>query len=1100
MSSATPADQRASAGASAQLAKAYTPADAEQVAWSRWDAAGCFHASPTDAGAPYSIFIPPPNVTAALHLGHALNNTLQDVLARFHRMKGMNTLWMPGTDHAGIATQTVVERRLLQQGKRRTDFSRADFVARVQEWKDEYERTILEQLRLMGASCDFQRTRFTMDPVCVAAVRAAFLQLFADGLIYRGKRLVNWDPASRTALADDEVEMEEVDGHFWYLRYPFADGNGHVTVATTRPETMLGDTAVGINPRDPRAATLRGRTLRLPIVGRIIPIVEDDYVVMPAEMGGDPADPKAQFATGFLKVTPAHDPNDWDLGIRHGLAAINIMAPDASISDKHGWEDVSPEARAFVGLSREAARAAIVEWFRANGLLEATKPYRHSVGHSYRSHVPVEPYLSEQWYVRVTDDRLRGSALRAMTPEQRAQPAPATASTPAPATGVAPAPVSLASPPAATSPSAARPGDGQLTFFPPRYAKTFQHWHENIRDWCISRQLWWGHRIPVWSREVPASEVAERVAADAAKGELVASTGTWSALGCAERVRCRPDGTYERAVCPPEHLDASVIPALEAAGFRQDEDVLDTWFSSALWPMSTLGWPDPARFGMQGMLEAYNPSAVLSTAREIITLWVSRMVMFNRYFLDGRLPFKHVFIHAMVQDGFGQKMSKSLGNGVDPRDIIHTHGADAMRFTLVQMATDTQDVRLPVDMLDPYSGAIFNPKTKVDAAGYTVAEPIQSSPTDPSKKMVSAYGAAMGGVVPTTEMPLARNISARFDIGRNFANKVWNATRFALGSLGGAPGADGAEGAESADGTVRAAAHGAASPGAQLDMRTRPLADRWIIARLGFALAAYERAMASYRFSDAAEAMYDFVWREVCDWYLEAIKPTVRTDPAQQQVLRTVLDASLRLLHPAMPFVTEQLWPAVQATGPAGVRGVQLPASGLCAVATWPTVDPALMDATAAAEFARVQQLVDAVRTLRGERQVPPKRRITLLAPPAVVALVAQAGGVVEALAGLEQCAPMGAARPAGAVPIAFEGQELLLINLTDAVDLGAERTRLEKVIADRTRAATGFEGKLNNPGYLAKAKPELVEETRRMLGEAKADLEAARRAIDALR
>ena len=1042
-SAATAGDERF------QLSKAYTPTEAESFAWGRWQQSNCFHANPSDPGAPYSIFIPPPNVTAALHLGHALNNTLQDVLTRHHRMRGMNAMWMPGTDHAGIATQTVVERRLLQQGKRRSDFTRTEFVAKVQEWKDEYEATILSQLRAMGCSCDYDRVRFTMDPVCAAAVREAFFRLFSDGLIYRGKRLVNWDPVTRTALADDEVEMEEVDGHFWYLRYPFEDGSGHVTVATTRPETMLGDTAVAVNPKDPRAAALRGKRLRLPIVGRVIPIVEDDYVVMPVEHGGDPSDPKAQFATGFLKVTPAHDPNDWDIGVRHGLAAVNVMAPDASISASHGWEDVSDEARAFVGLSREEARTRIVEWFRAKGLLEAAKPYRHSVGHSYRSHVPVEPYLSEQWYVRVTDDRLRGAALRAMDPAQRDGAAPA-------------------------GPS--REGDGGLTFFPTRYAKTFQQWHENLRDWCISRQLWWGHRIPVWSRDVPAAEVAEREAADRAKGELVASTGAWSAKGCAEAVRRRPDGGYDRFVCVPESRDADVVAALESAGYRQDEDVLDTWFSSALWPLSTLGWPDPARFGMQGELSAWNPSAVLSTAREIITLWVSRMVMFNRHFLDGRLPFRHVFIHAMVQDGFGQKMSKSLGNGVDPRDIIHTHGADAMRFTLVQMTTDTQDVRMPVDMVDPWSGEMFAPRTFVDPAGYTVAEPVQQSPKDPSKRLTSAYGAATGKATPGPDAPLARNTSARFDVGRNFANKVWNATRFALGSLGQVPG------------------------DASIDVASRPLVDRWIVARLAHALGAYERAIASYRFNEIADATYDFVWREVCDWYLEAIKPTVKSDPAQQQVLRTVLDASMRLLHPQMPFITEQLWPAIQSTGTAGLRGVRVPASETCARAAWPVVDAAAVDREALAAFARVQQLVDAIRTQRGARQVPPKRRITLLAPAGTRALVTEAGGVVEALAGLDRVEDLPAARPAGSVPIAFEGQELLLVNLVDAVDAGAERTRLEKLVADKARAAAGFEAKLGNPGYLAKAKPELIEETRAKLAEAKADIDAAQRALDALR
>ncbi|NNE12212.1 MAG: class I tRNA ligase family protein, partial [Ilumatobacter sp.] len=397
-----------------ELATAYSPADAEPSVKAAWADSDVFHAVPVADDAPtYSIVIPPPNVTAPLHLGHALNNTLQDVMIRYHRMRGDETLWMPGTDHAGIATQTVVEKRLLASGVKRLDMGRQAFVARTQEWKDEYERVILEQLAAMGASCDYERTRFTMDEICATAVRHAFFVLFGDGLIYRGKRLVNWDPASRTALSDDEVEMEEVDGHMWYLRYPLTDGSGHVTVATTRPETMLGDTAVAVNPSDPRADALVGRTVTLPIVGRVIPIIADDYVVM---ADPDSADSKAQFASGFLKVTPAHDPNDWDIGRRHDLPVVNVMGPDATISDRYGWDDVSAEASNFVGMSRETARAGIVEWFSERGLLEGVRDYTHSVGHSYRSHVPIEPWLSDQWYVAVTDDRLRGSALRAQDP------------------------------------------------------------------------------------------------------------------------------------------------------------------------------------------------------------------------------------------------------------------------------------------------------------------------------------------------------------------------------------------------------------------------------------------------------------------------------------------------------------------------------------------------------------------------------------------------------------------------------------------------------------------------------------------------------------
>jgi valyl-tRNA synthetase len=1002
----------------------------------RWRSSRAFHARATGGGEPYAVFIPPPNVTAALHLGHALNNTLQDILVRAHRMMGRNTLWMPGTDHAGIATQTVVEKRLLLQGKRRVDFTRDAFVAKVQEWKDEYEATILAQLEAMGCSCDYERTRFTMDPVCAAAVREAFFLLFRDGLIYRGHRLVNWDPASQTALADDEIEMEEVRGHMWYLRYPLEDGSGHVTVATTRPETMLGDTAVAINPRDPRAKALRGKRVRLPIVGRLVPIVEDDFVVLPAaiakEVGGDPEDPKAAFASGFLKVTPAHDPNDWEIGQRHGLAVVNVLAPDGTISDRHGWEDVSEEARPFVGLPREVARERVVAWFKAHGLLEQVRDYTHSVGHSYRSHVPIEPYLSEQWYVRVTDDRLRGAALRAMAPDQRR---------------------------GKVSDEAARPGDGELRFYPERYARTFELWHENIRDWCISRQLWWGHRIPVWSGTPTAPDWSARRDAWTRAGRIAAVEGS--------------DGAAH--VCVRSAGDAEAVAWLEGQGLVQDPDVLDTWFSSALWPLSTLGWPDPAAVGLEPeLLDTFNPSDVLCTAREIITLWVSRMVMFNRYFHRDRLPFRDVCIHAMIQDGFGQKMSKSLGNGVDPRDIIESHGADAMRFTLCAMATDTQDVRMPVDLVDPHSGETFAPRMITTPAGHIVADPIQVSPRDPSKRMVSGFGAATGAATPSAETPLARNTSSKFDHGRNFCNKLWNATRFALKAL----------------------SNGTGDP---VEVAGLPLADRWILARLHRTQHALEDALGRYRFSEYADALYDFVWRDFCDWYLEAIKPTVEGDPRQRRVLRTVLDAMLRLLHPVCPFITETLWPAVRATGPAGLPRIELPDAELLVRAPWPSIPCSVEDKEGAALFGRIQELVGLVRTKRGERQVQPKRKIRLAAPPEVLGLIEAGEGVVQQLAGLAGIETLTTARGPDAVAFAFEGREVVLFGLVDAVDAEAERARLHRRIEERERQIAGFRAKLGNPGYVSKAKPELVEETRRKLEEAEADCAAARRLLEAL-
>ncbi|MCH2162362.1 MAG: valine--tRNA ligase, partial [Phycisphaerales bacterium] len=1020
-----------------------------------------------DTEPPFCILIPPPNVTSALHLGHAFNNTLQDILVRHHRMRGARTLWMPGTDHAGIATQTVVEKRLLREGKRRTDFTRDEFIARVQAWKDEYEATIVAQLQEMGASCDFDRTRFTMDEVCATAVREAFYRFFEEGLIYRGKRLVNWDPLTRTALADDEVEMREVDGHMWFLRYPLSDGSGHLTVATTRPETMFGDTAVAMNPRDPRAEEFRGKTVRLPIVGREIPIVEDDHVVLPkayAEPGAE-EDPKAEFGTGFLKVTPAHDPNDWDIGLRHDLPVVNVMAPDGSISDRHGFEDCSEEARAFVGMNREEAREAVVAWFKEHDLLENVRDYPHSVGHADRSHVPIEPYLSDQWYVRVRDDRFAGSALRAMSESQFE-----------------------GSPPEAQ----AAEGDGGLTFTPPRYAKTFQAWHENIRDWCISRQLWWGHRIPVWTREVEADadqaglEIARQARDDGR--DMAAIRSRWTEMGCAHAVRLGSEDMLEEHVCVPpqatlggrakeEVSEADIISQLEADGFVQDPDVLDTWFSSALWPLSTMGWPDPATFPAEipegsALLETFNPSSVLCTAREIITLWVSRMVMMNRFFLD-RLPFTNVYIHAMIQDGHGQKMSKSLGNGVDPRDIISSHGADAMRFTLAQMATATQDVRLPVDTVCPHSGEVFEPEFIRDSAGYLVAKPIQSSPKVKGKSMVSSYGAASGEAVPTEEMPLALNTSSRFDVGRNFCNKLWNAVRFALSNL---------EGAEEAT----------EDAGPQL-------IDRWIIARLHRAMHTVEDAIGNYQFNVYADTMYELVWKDFCDWYLEGIKPTVRTNPAQQATLHAVLDSILRMLHPVCPFVTETLWPHLHKLDAGqGVAGITLPPADLCAVASWPSIACSVADDEAEAIFQRAQALVMAIRNLRGERQVKPSRKIRMHCPPEILELVNSAQGVIETMAGIGSVEG-DVDPPSDAIPIAFEGGRIMLSDLVDAVDMDKERARLAKVIEQKAKQVEGLARRLDNPNYVQKAKPELVEETRRMLEEAKKDHAAAEAALAGL-
>ncbi|MEM1185092.1 MAG: valine--tRNA ligase [Planctomycetota bacterium] len=1157
-----------------ELSKTYVPSEHETRIWQRWIEAGAFHADPTRVASgdapPYCVLIPPPNVTAALHLGHALNNTLQDVLVRAHRMKGFETLWMPGTDHAGIATQTIVDKRLKEAGEPAlADYKkmqaggepgREQFIEKVQSWKDEFEARITDQLQQMGCSCDWSRQRFTMDPVCARAVREAFYLLFRDGLIERGKRLVNWDPVTQTALADDEVENEEIDGAFYYLRYPLVhpltneQGSGDhrpvtwgelsakgypgadqhpegdeawITVATTRPETYLGDTGVAVNPTDPRAEAVRGLKVKLPLVGRVISIIEDDYVVLPVAYGGPEGDPKAEFATGFLKVTPAHDPNDWELGQRHDLDAINVMAPDASISPDYGWEDYDSHAGAsvFVGLGREDARKKVVEEFQGHTLnnqplLEETKPYRHSVGHSYRSHAAVEYYLSDQWYCRVTDDRLVGSAQRSLVSEQRTSD---------------------------TYPAQSN-SDGTMTFSPPRYAKTFETWHDNLRDWCISRQLWWGHQIPVWSRTDDATKAPD--------GAFEDTLANWMlddriAIQASEN---EATGEITRSVCIRSD-NRVVIEALEAAGFVRDPDVLDTWFSSALWPLSTLGWPnhtlpivaseqiDPnahvniksvwvkrvgswrdfigsdedasgdlidrllhlrdtastadgtqplsyqlfsekdirengtkaaplahhdaiasaedmicavgvkasatlesTKFGQlnipdlllehgfqdtAGLLEAFNPTSVLTTAREIITLWVSRMAMFNRYFLAqgetaGPPPFKDVFIHAMIQDGEGRKMSKSLGNGVNPLDIIATHGADAMRFTLVEMTTQTQDVRMPVEH-DAESG---------------------------------------------------KNTSPKFDLGRNFCNKLWNAARFAMSKLD---------------------ANETFEPDA-IKPTDLSLADRWMLARLHAGVVEIDQALATYHFSSYAKTLYDVVRRDFCDWYLEAIKPTVANDPKQRAVLRHTLDALLRVLHPVAPFITEAISESLSEIPAPPIEGLSLAAprkdETLC-TAGWPVIDDALADAEALDSFEKLRELVEAIRGVRSQHKVDPKRKIVFHPAGPLAESLGDTTELVKTLAGL---ASISADEPEdAAVAFTFDSTEHRLSNLADAIDAGAEAERLQKELADLDKSIKSLEGRLSNPGYVDKAPEHLVNQTRDQLTKAKADRDQVAAALERL-
>lgn len=1066
----------AGAAAGREMPKQYTPAEHEPRIRARWEASGAWRADPervlSGRARAFSIVIPPPNVTGALHLGHALNNTLQDVLCRARRMMGDEVLWMPGTDHAGIATQAVVERRLWQEQKRRrAEMGREEFVDLVQRWKDQYEATISEQLRAMGCSCDWSRQRFTMDQVCARAVRAAFFRLFADGLIERGKRLVNWDPALQTAVADDECYQEEVDSFFYYLRYPLVHPHGAttraerragelppadavpvtwgelvrrgypgaedrpgdqpawVTVATTRPETYMGDAAVALNPRDPRAAALRGLFVELPLVGRVVPIVEDGYVVLPAGLApddADPADPKAQYATGFLKVTPAHDANDYDLYQRHKqtidralgrpeAGLINVFSPAATVSDRHGWSDVG-DAHLFVGLTREQARAKVVAEFAARSLaagaageplLEGKRPYRHAVLHSDRSKAVIEPYLSDQWFLRVTDPRLRGAANEALAPDQLSDEA---------------------------GPADRSPDAGGLRFTPRRYARVYKQWHDGIRDWCVSRQLWWGHRVPVWSLACAGADGLRQ--AEARVTSEIARMGLGDAAAVSADDRADPPTLH---VCLLRD-EPALLDALRAQGLGQDPDVLDTWFSSALWPLSTMGWPEPeASPDTRGLLAAFNPTAVLSTAREIITLWVSRMVMMNRYLLPaawpcslaeppgrgaGPAPFRDVFIHAVVQDGEGRRMSKSAGNGVDPLDIVASHGADALRFTLCQMTTHTQDVRLPV-VRDAARGA---------------------------------------------------NTSPRFDLGRNVANKLWNAGRFALSMLAGA---QGTAAADESLGTV----------------------DRWMLSRLARAERAAAGAIGQYRFSEYAEALYDLLWREFCDVYLEAVKPTVGQRPAQARVLADALDVVLRLAHPLMPFVTEAIWERFCAARPAAVTpGVVLgPArvDGLLATAPWPVLDSALIDPAAEDAVGGLLGLVAAVNQARAAHGVAPKRRVVLHASATAREAMGQAPGLVQTLAGLGRVADEGEPAVGASTLIVWDGAEMRLSDLAEAIDPAAERERLGKLLAAELERAAGLRSRLEKPGYAQRAPAKLVEESRAELARSEHEAERLRQLLE---
>lgn len=841
-----------------KLSKAYNPHEIEPRISQYWQ--GKFVAPHNPQGDVFSVVMPPPNVTGALHMGHALDNTLQDVLTRWKRMQGFAALWLPGTDHAGIATQIKVEEKLREEeGLSRHDLGREKFLARVWQWKEMYHQRIVGQLKKLGISCDWSRERFTLDEGCSRAVREVFVRLYEKGLIYRGEYIVNWCPRCQTALSDIEVEHEEKDAHLWHIKYPLADGSGHVVIATTRPETMLGDTAVAVHPGDERYRELVGKEILLPVAGRRIPIIADESV--------DP-----EFGTGAVKVTPAHDPNDFEMGRRHNLPLVTIM-------DTRGR--MSAAAGKYAGLDRYQCRQALLQELEEAGLLVRTVDHRHALGHCDRCNTVVEPLVSKQWFVKMKP--LARPAIEAVR-------------------------------------------RGEVEFIPGRFAKIYFNWMENVRDWCISRQLWWGHRIPAWYCKC---------------GETVVAVE-----------------------------EPSACPRCGGRELVQDEDVLDTWFSSALWPFSTMGWPEDT-----SDFRTYFPTSVLVTGYDIIFFWVARMIFTSLEF-TGQVPFKHVYIHGLVRDELGRKMSKSLGNGIDPLDVIAEYGADTLRFALLTGAAPGNDIRFQQD---------------------------------------------------------------RVEAGRTFANKLWNAARFVLMNLDGDPG-------------PVAAAH-ADLPG------------RWILRRFNETVAAVTANLEKYELGEAAREIYEFIWNEYCDWYIEAAKLGLKGDDTQrratQAILKKVLTGALQLLHPIMPFITEEIWQHLE--------------QGSIAFSQWPRAE----EASDGSEFELVMELVRAVRNIRSELNINPGQQIPALLYVNDAAVYAALASWVCHLGKVSELQVMThGEKPREAVGRTLSFGEVL-VPLRGVIDVGQEIARLEKEKKALDFEVERIEKKLANPGFVTKAPPAVVREER---------------------
>lgn len=856
------------------LPKAYEPADVEKRWNTWWKEHKTFHPGPEESGEPFSIVIPPPNVTGALHIGHALNLTLIDVLCRHARQMGKNTLWIPGTDHAGISTQNVVERALAKEGLGRNDLGREAFVERVWKWRDEYGHRILEQIEALGCSVDWSRLRFTMDEGLSRAVRKVFVQLYNEGLIYRGDYMINWCPRCQTALADDEVDREDKDGFLWHISYRLADADGSITIATTRPETIPGDTAICVHPEDERYAALVGKKAVVPVIGREIPIIADKYV-------------DKEFGTGALKVTPSHDPNDWELGKKHNLEFCQVI---------DGFAVMKPESGPYAGLSLAECRERIVEDIEAAGQLEKVEPLRHSVGTCYRCHTTVEPYVSRQWFVAA---KKLAPAARAAVPDM-------------------------------------------TRILPESWLATYYSWLDNIRDWCISRQIWWGHRIPAWT-----------------------------CVDCEELI------VAEEA---PE-----TCPRCGSARLVQEEDVLDTWFSSSLWPFSTLGWPDETP-----ELRRWYPTTCLVTGFDIIFFWVARMMMMGIHFL-GVPPFSVVYLHPLVRDAQGRKMSKSLGNGIDPIAMIEKYGCDSLRFTLTVFAAMGRDIRLSEERIEGY---------------------------------------------------------------RHFVNKVWNAARFAMLNL-------------------------EDNPPRKIDLASvEQLPQIWILDRLeGFKLD-MANALAEYRFSDAAQCAYKFVWNEFCDWYLELAKPALQSEEAAiREPARYVLWLALReilvLLHPVMPFVTAEIWQALPA-GPDASRDI--------ALELYPVAHPEASRPEKAREMEVIQSVIVAARTIKAELDISPSKKIALILHPDTdeqEKLLEANRQSIMALARLESLTiDRNVAAPKASASSVANGCQVI-VPLEGAVNLQDELARLEKELAKINNDLVDANKKLHNESFTRRAPTEVVARER---------------------